>query len=189
MDTRTDRELLQGLEDRLNELVRILKGLSNTETQPEPEQKQKEPSQFLKKHHNDMLVIGFTLLFAALSLFTYKYNLLQFFPITFGFLFAFLIFDSVWFIFDRFIPGETFDEIAKHPIAIGIALYCFYYAVVSGVSVGASFITDPLEQRTAISIPAGSDYNQSLDAGTLDTGYSGQGSAGNPEGLKSQSED
>lgn len=185
MDTRTDREMMQGIEAKMDVLIDIFKGNPETTTEPEP----RERMQFFKKHHNDMLVIGITLFFAALSLFTYRYNLLQFFPITFGFLFAFLIFDSVWFIFDRFIPGETFDEIAKNPVAISIALFCFYYAVVSGVSVGASFITDPLEQRTTISIPAGADYNQSLDAGTLDTGNSGQGSAGNPEWVKPQSED
>lgn len=170
MEDRTDREILQAIERRLEAL--------EAREAPQPGDHPTDDEEATRAKFGrrmTLFVIVANLVFALLTYLCYMY-LPELFAVTFGLFFVFLILAAGLAVDEFVLPVDTFRRISSNAIATAIFWLSIVFLAVSGVRIGTSIISDPFAGEEAAR--PGEEVTVQPAAASPDRGEEGRTGAG-----------
>jgi len=166
MAERSEREILESLEQRLETIERRLQAAGGEGTEGSEGQDAAARARYGLR--TVVFVMAMLAVFAVLTYLCYLY-LPELFSITFGLFFVFLILATGLAVDAFVLPTDTFRRISSNAIATAVFWLSIVFLAVSGVRLGTNIISDPF---------GGEEGTRPADAG----GYAPDSAPGEPAG-------
>jgi hypothetical protein len=158
MTERSERDLLEGIEARLDRVVARLEAIEHAQATASDAPEAAAGDSGFERRMNLFVAAGLAI--AALATWLAWRFAPPFFPIAFGTFFVFFIL-SLGLVIDEFVlPTPTFRRISTHALAVAVFWLSLVFLAVSGVQLGVTIVSDPFggeEGRAATVLVEGGD--------------------------------